>query len=547
MGGVFFTLSMLALILFMPVQLGGGTSYVIISGSSMEPGFHMGDLIIVRRADNYQVGDEVVYRHPNIGAVFHRIVDREGDEYVFKGDNNGWLDNYQPIKEELIGRLWIHIPKLGRLFNFLRNPFIFATLVMFSIGLVFMNARNQTKQMKSKPRGSSQRLLLEGEGLTEALFVFSVLVFASFILAFVSFSREPKITVTDNYVYTNNGAFYYTGQGHPGIYDNPTIEPGEPIFFSITDEFMVSFVYQFQSNHAYHVNGVYDFELVISDNSGWNRHLVLQEEQPFTDGEFSLNSTVRIKDITDITSEYETVTGIANAGYNVALVANYTITGTLAGQPLEETSSSSLNFVMTPLYLYLNQRVEGDQLLSVQPHTLEVERQEANTIRMLNMSIPVVTARIISVMGVLIFFLADFLILRRVNKASQDDVAAHNRMMYGSWIVDIVCNTDVINQSKAIHLDKMESLVKIAERGQTLVMHCQHDNKHHYFVRFNDLNYLYVTEETPSEIMAGNPQLEETFNWRRIPEDGISRSVAVQPGVRQKESEPKKGLFGRKK
>lgn len=42
-----------------PAQFGGSAAYVIVNGNSMEPTFHRGDLVIVRAADEYKVGEIV--------------------------------------------------------------------------------------------------------------------------------------------------------------------------------------------------------------------------------------------------------------------------------------------------------------------------------------------------------------------------------------------------------------------------------------------------------------------------------------------------------
>src|SRR5215217_7406500 len=102
-------------IAFAPTTVGGQASYVVVNGNSMEPAFHRGDLVIVRAASTYRVGDIVTYRNAELKAfVIHRIIATEQDHYVFKGDNNSWIDTYHRIREELIGKLWIHIPKLGK-------------------------------------------------------------------------------------------------------------------------------------------------------------------------------------------------------------------------------------------------------------------------------------------------------------------------------------------------------------------------------------------------------------------------------------------------
>src|ERR1044071_4262331 len=110
-------------IAFAPTFIGGRASYVVVNGNSMEPGFHRGDLVIVRAASIYNVGDVVTYRNAELNAfVIHRIIAIQQDHYIFKGDNNSWIDTYHPIREELIGKLWIHIPKLGKGMEWLRLP-----------------------------------------------------------------------------------------------------------------------------------------------------------------------------------------------------------------------------------------------------------------------------------------------------------------------------------------------------------------------------------------------------------------------------------------
>jgi signal peptidase len=66
-----------------PVQFGGPTGYTIVSGHSMEPVYHPGDLLITRSQQHYQPGQIVVYTIP-AGApaagfhVVHRLIAGSG-------------------------------------------------------------------------------------------------------------------------------------------------------------------------------------------------------------------------------------------------------------------------------------------------------------------------------------------------------------------------------------------------------------------------------------------------------------------------------------
>ena len=118
---------------FAPTAVGGQMTYIIVTGNSMEPTFHSGDLIVARDTDAFRVGDVAVYRHPQIGRVVHRIIGRDGQNYVFQGDNNGFVDGYRPRRADLVGAAWFSVPGAGVLLKFLREPLQLTILTVLSL------------------------------------------------------------------------------------------------------------------------------------------------------------------------------------------------------------------------------------------------------------------------------------------------------------------------------------------------------------------------------------------------------------------------------
>jgi len=139
-------LTLLALLVacwfLLPEPLGGATGYLQVSGTSMEPGMHGGDLALTRRRAAYVPGDVVAFRVPegDVGegaVVIHRITGgsaRAG--FVTRGDNRDADDPWRPRQEDVVGKLWVHVPGAGRWLATMRRPPVLAALAA-ALTLVF--------------------------------------------------------------------------------------------------------------------------------------------------------------------------------------------------------------------------------------------------------------------------------------------------------------------------------------------------------------------------------------------------------------------------
>ncbi len=121
-------------ILLRPAALGGDALFLVVRGDSMLPTHETGDLVILRSAATYRVGEVVAYRVPagELGAgriVIHRIVGGDGGTgFLVKGDHNPSIDPWRPKQADVAGAEWLALAGVGRWLAWLHQPFVLAGL-----------------------------------------------------------------------------------------------------------------------------------------------------------------------------------------------------------------------------------------------------------------------------------------------------------------------------------------------------------------------------------------------------------------------------------
>ena len=142
-------------VLMWPVALGGATSYVIVTGHSMEPTLHPGDVAVLRTGD-YEVGDVVSYRpFPDVSAqVIHRIIGfRDDGTVILQGDNNEFVDPYSPEPADVAGKMVFSVPAIGKLVWVLGTPLVWMSLGLLALALLLYPA---AKKKPAPPPGTGE-------------------------------------------------------------------------------------------------------------------------------------------------------------------------------------------------------------------------------------------------------------------------------------------------------------------------------------------------------------------------------------------------------
>lgn len=166
------TLAAIALWFFVlrPGSLGGPATYIVVAGTSMQPGMHTGDLVLSLKQESYQRGDIVTFAVPDgeDGAgtlVIHRIVGgNPQDGFITQGDNRDSIDYWRPTPEDIRGKKFALIPKGGQLLQLLRTPAALGVLA----GLFAFIAVLLPPDEKEKERKAAKRAGRTAKGASEA-------------------------------------------------------------------------------------------------------------------------------------------------------------------------------------------------------------------------------------------------------------------------------------------------------------------------------------------------------------------------------------------
>jgi signal peptidase I len=148
-------LALLWLIFLRPAALGGSTSYVVVSGPSMEPTLRDGDLVVARERGSYGVGDVIAFRVPDIGPedeVIHRIVGGSAEEgFVTRGDNRDADDNWRVIPEDVLGRRVARVPRIGAVLEWLAEPMVLGHMVGAALATLYWAFRLHRERARRAP------------------------------------------------------------------------------------------------------------------------------------------------------------------------------------------------------------------------------------------------------------------------------------------------------------------------------------------------------------------------------------------------------------
>ena len=477
-------------IAFAPTKIGGRASYVVVNGNSMEPGFHRGDLVIVRAASTYSVGDIVTYHNGELNAfVIHRIIAIEQDHYVFKGDNNPWIDTYRPTRDELVGKLWVHMPKLGKTMEWLRLP-INMGLTTGLLGGVLMASimikPNQRGKRNNNPSGSFSGMLEGGLYLSGFLALFFL---GLSIFAFI----RPLTRPADKIQYQQESQFAYSATGTPVIYDTELVRSGEPVFPRLTCSLNIAFTYNVLGDQLQGVSGSHQLiARVLDEQSGWQRTIPMNQKTAFSGNSFFTTSTLDLCQIVSLVNTLKQETGLRANTYTLEIITQVVITANAEGNQIVDSFEPKLVFKFDDVHFSLSApKGQDDPLRLSKQSSANNSNLEANMLSILGWEHAIGTIRMIALLGLASSFSGLLIVGIYIFTTAQQSQEALIRLKYNALLVNVY-ERELAPASTLIDVTTIDELAKLAERHNTVILHMTLNFLHYYLVQCNGLAYRYV-------------------------------------------------------
>lgn len=511
-------------LLFAPTTMGGKFAYFFVVGNSMEPQITANDLVFLRAADRYEVGDVIGYRDPILGTVVHRIRALDGDRYITRGDNRDSDDPYRPFQSDVLGREWYVLHKGAHMVRTFQSPKSAVALTVLSVAFGLMQAkpRRPTRRMrrmleKRTPTwvGHLSYKSMTGDSIVT---LSSTLLFTAVGLAGVMLWNGTERIVTKDIVLEQSGKLEYTALAGTGLYDGDKVTTGQPIFTQLGTQMPVSFTYEVKpvSKDATvgGVRGMVRLAVELSQDNKWTREFEIMPATPFAGSVATAQGTVDLKALQETADHMEQTALLKYPLYTVRLIAEVKANGNITGRAQDFVYRTQY-----PFQLHDRQLIPGLEFKPVALATLNVKR---DSLEPWSTALPVIGTRIdYTTLQALTLVLglagagALGVVYVSTMLAARGGETALILARYAPLLVSVqAANVDF--GGRIVAVKKFEDLVRIARADGLFVVHAENGVADHFLLVTSEVTYLYsvprLAEEfrfeeqsppSPNEVLSG--------------------------------------------
>ena len=286
--------------------------------------------------------------------MLHRIIGREGDRYIFKGDNNNFVDPEHPLASQLMGALWIHIPGAGVRLQSIRSPALMGGLIFVGMLLLTGGAFTQRRRRRHRQQRASGSLIDSPPQLPQrpghpavAVLTIGLLALLPFLaLAVIGFTHPLTTRRQVNIPYKQSGKLSYSADEAPApAYPTGRASTGEPLFTNVLHAVAVRFGYHFQSAAAHALAGKASLSATITSTSGWHTTFALGAPTRFRGDHAHVTGTLDLGSVVALIKSVETTTKVRGTDA-FTIIPHVIAYGSVGHAPLKATFAPEVKFAI---------------------------------------------------------------------------------------------------------------------------------------------------------------------------------------------------------
>ena len=511
-----------AILAFVPATLEGKVTYVTTHGVSMLPRFHAGDLAVLTPTDTYKIGDVAGYDSALLHTVvLHRIVAINGGTYRFKGDHNNFVDPESPTRSQLIGKLWVRMPKGGIVLSWFGDPL---HLVLLALGILALTGAGEAslvvrRRRRARVDAGGRRLRpppacagrpapahplrshAGGGGLDWVPYAApaaAVAVLCGFV-GLLAFPHPTTEQATQAIGYTQRVSFsYHGGAPRSATYPTASFSTGDPVFLRLVSAVTVDVGYAVDSKGSLDTRGTIEVDAVISGAGNWSRQLPLYGPVGFSGTRAHAQVRVALDPLIGLQNAVSSETGLPGDQLQVQIVPRIHLTGSVAAQEVDTRFAPALDFTLVPTELSMADAPSVDgpadpSLTPSQAGTVTRSLTRPADLSLLAYRLDVRTARRVAVDGQLLALLLTIggLVLYLVHRS--DGEAVRIQRQYRHRLIDIRHPPSGVG-TIVVDVAGIRPLARLAQRNDSFILHYADRTQHGYFVDAGPTIYRYQME-----------------------------------------------------
>ncbi|HWH33101.1 MAG TPA: DUF5305 family protein, partial [Egibacteraceae bacterium] len=504
--------ALLALAALWPAQLGGRTSFLSTVGGSMAPQIREGDLAVVRSAPPYQVGDVVAYRNADLGQIaLHRIIEARDGRFRLQGDANTWIDSYEPAESEIVGRLWLHVPKAGTWLDWLRRPRDAALLTALAALLVGTGARHVRRRMRRRRSGEPVR----GAGLSRrgpapapsgaagsrrlwlrAAPAGAALVAAGAIGSLVAGASPPLRAQLEEVPYRHTGTFGYDAPAtvSTDVLAGEAMRDGAPVYLRLAQRLNLRFAYALEAEEVEGARGTRRLTAVLTDTRGWERELPLRPAATFDGPSFEVAGSLDLVGLQQLIQRFRDQTGSGGTNFQLRVAVETAVEATVAGQGVRDEFEPDLVFLVDAHAMTPEPGEDGEPLTASRDGVVGRDVMVPARLEALGLSVPVsamaAASRAVLAAGTLLLLVAGAALARSPAERPSDRILRR----HGSRILPVE-RVEPRPDERVVRMSEMRDLVRIADNLEAPVLHLAEGSLHRFLVQEGATTYVVEVDD----------------------------------------------------